>query len=207
MKCIRTIPFAGKESRKLYLTFDDGPDPKCTPEVLEILNSLNVQATFFAIANKAKQNRALFSEIISEGHSIGNHSLDHRFINFFKSKESIYDWILKSEMVFQEILGSPTVGFRSPAGIQTPPLHWALNKLNIPLIHWNIRFFDTKFLWSENKAIKRLTAIDSGSIILLHDNQQDSNKTTFLKTLDVFIRRAKEAGYTFNSILRGDVIQ
>ena len=187
-------PGTGKP--RIYLTFDDGPDPDCTPEVLKILERLAVRATFFVIANKAQANRALFSEIAKK-HAIGNHSLDHSFRPFFATRKTLLEWIEKSERIFREELHVRPVAFRAPAGVRTPPLYWALRKLDLPLVHWNRRFYDTRFAWTEKKALRSLARTTDGSIILLHDTHRGERKSLFLKTLVSYIEGAVAQGFQF----------
>src|SRR4051812_37880365 len=90
---VRRIREESQNSKTLYLTFDDGPNSDGTPEVLEILNQSCVQATFFLVARKAAARRQLVDEIRAQGHTIGNHSLDHRYGSFFSGKSKMLDWI------------------------------------------------------------------------------------------------------------------
>ena len=111
------------------------------------------------------------------------------------------EWIEASERVFQNDLKTKTVGFRSPAGIITPPLIWALKKRQMPLIHWNHRFFDTRFEWTKVKALRSLKYTKGGSIILLHDCHEGSRREEFLETLACYIETALSRGFEFCSII------
>lgn len=195
-KCIRRIDPKQTNLSPIYLTFDDGPTPHSTDKILRILDEEDAKASFFCVANRAKENLSLFNEIISRGHSIGDHSLDHKFRNFFLGKGRMLNWVNESEQFFRSILNEPTIGFRSPAGIITPELVWALKELKLPLIHWNVRFFDTQFLWTEKKALRAVNKLNSGDIVLLHDIHRENFKA-FTKTLETFIKAAKEKGFKF----------
>lgn len=189
-----------KEPLPLFLTFDDGPNNYCTESVLKILSEAKAKATFFWIAKKAKNNPNLVNEILKEGHSFGNHSLNHQYRNFFKGENNILDWIRKSEDLLNSITGLSSIGFRSPAGVRTPPLHSALLKLNMPLIHWNVRFFDTTIPWTKKRAHKSLQNMLPGSIILLHDTHRNLQKKIFTQTLRSFIQEANEKQFTFSPL-------
>jgi peptidoglycan/xylan/chitin deacetylase (PgdA/CDA1 family) len=108
----------------------------------------------------------------------------------------MFNWINGSEQVFSKILNKPTVGFRSPAGIITPELIWALKELKLPLIHWSVRFFDTRRLWTEKKALCAVDHLKRGDIILLHDVHRQ-NTDHFTNTLGIFIKAAKDKGFSF----------
>ncbi len=184
---------------ELFLTFYDVP-AELTPEVLSVLQRYNVRATFFLVANTAAKAEKSVQDILKHGHSIGNHSLDHGYANFFRGKKALKNWITNSENILQKIIGKPTVGFRPPAGVMTPELGQALTELQMPLLHWQTRFYDTRFLWTENKARASLVRARPGDIILLHDRQKPKNRQTFLKTLEAYIVNAKEKGFEFSQI-------
>ncbi|MES2855743.1 MAG: polysaccharide deacetylase family protein, partial [Bdellovibrionota bacterium] len=94
---------ANETAPKIYLTFDDGPDRESTPLVLDVLRAKNVRSTFFAIAEKARENPELIRRIIEEGHSIGNHSIDHKYGVFFKGRNAMLKWIDSSEALYRSI--------------------------------------------------------------------------------------------------------
>ncbi len=199
---VRRIHHSATEAKTLYLTFDDGPNSDSTPEVLEALEACHVPATFFVVARKAAAKRQLVDEIRARGHAIGNHSLDHRYASFFAGKSGMLDWIAQSETLLAETIGGPNVGFRPPAGVRTPELHWALRQLGLPLILWERRFFDTVLPWDEKRALRSLTASVSGEIILLHDAQPIKRLPGFLKTLSLYIKSAQADGYQFRALTR-----
>ena len=195
-KPIRNITSDNIKLNPVYLTFDDGPNIESTTKILNVLDQENIKASFFCVANRAKDNLSLFNEITTAGHSIGNHSLDHSFHNFFLGKSRMLNWVNASEQVFKKILNKPTIGFRSPAGIITPELIWALKELKIPLIHWKVRFFDSQFIWTEKKAIEAVSRLKKGDIILLHDIHR-KNTDAFTDTLKTFIKATKEKDFLF----------
>ena len=122
---------ANGHGKRVFLTFDDGPVPGLTEEVLKILEKHKVKATFFVVAEKAAEHRSILAQIVKDGHSIGNHSLNHSFRPFFAGRKTMIDWISSSENTLQDLTGAASVGWRSPAGIQTPPLHYALKKTKL----------------------------------------------------------------------------
>lgn len=188
------------DSKNLYLTFDDGPDPRSTEAVLNVLDQYKAKASFFVITQKAKDNLSLIREIKSASHSIGDHSFDHRYRYFFQGRQALFKWISASTEALNGILGENNIGFRPPAGIRTPELHWVLRKLNIPLIYWKIRFFDTVLPWSSARAGASLERTCSGDIILLHDAQPKTRISRFLQTLSIYIEQAMEMGFRFQPI-------
>ena len=181
---VRNIPVS-RDS--VYLTFDDGPDPTTTPLVLDLLAQKNAKATFFVIGTQAKAYPDILKRIVREGHAVGDHSWDHRYYRFFLGKRSLKKWITNSQRNLFELTGTTPVGFRSPAGVRTPELHAALDTLNIPLIHWNQRCYDTLFTFNPRKARKLLFRIHEGDILLLHDHKQAKQLTPFLQGLECLL--------------------
>jgi len=75
-----------RKQRTIALTFDDGPDPKHTSKILDILKELNIRASFFLLGNHAKEHPQLVKRIINEGHEIGNHGFSHKRFSFLRPK-------------------------------------------------------------------------------------------------------------------------
>lgn len=149
LKTFRTIA----DPKSLFLTLDDGPDPDTTEEVLRILERHQSTATFFVITERALSEHSLLREIESAGHTIGNHSLDHRYHHYFRGEKALQEWIEKSESVLKTLRdGKESIGFRPPAGVVTPPLQRALSRTPFSLILWNERFYDSLFRWDLKRA-------------------------------------------------------
>ncbi len=176
----------------LFLTFDDGPDPECTPQVLDLLAEHRAKATFFVVGEKALQHRTLLDRILREGHSVGDHSWDHLYRWYFSPKEELREWILHSQENLRDLVNRTPVGFRSPAGVITPPLRNILQGEGIPLILWNTRFYDAVFPWRTPRALGSLRNTRRGSVVLLHDRQRDeSRRKEFLATLNAYLGSAR----------------
>ncbi len=199
-QAVRTIENSGAE---VYLSFDDGPDPRTTPRILEILRANESKATFFLVAEKARRHPELVRQILSDGHAIGNHSLDHRFVAFFGGKNRMLDWIDKSEKVFSDLGVPDSVGFRPPVGIVTPELAWALKLRNLHLILWDTRFFDTVFNWTEACARRSAQSVRGGAIVLLHDRTGVRWLDHSGIALEKYISTARARGFSFQALTRG----
>jgi peptidoglycan/xylan/chitin deacetylase (PgdA/CDA1 family) len=198
--CVRRIATPGRE---LFLTFDDGPDPDGTPAVLDLLARYDARATFFVIARAAERHPELLRRIVAAGHGVGNHSLDHTWGAYFGSQRRLRDWIAASETALADRIGRGTVGFRSPAGVRTPPLASALARLELPLVHWSTRFYDTVRAWRPAPALASLARTRPGSIVLLHDRQRPAHLPTFLATLERYLETATAAGFRLAPLDRG----
>ncbi len=197
---VRTIE--DSSSQNLYLTFDDGPEPRCTSAVIQALDHWSAKATFFVVAQKAKQNKELIRELLASGHAIGNHSLDHRYSAFFQSQQKLSQWMVESEDRISQLIGQATVGFRPPAGVVTPVLRRAAGELKMPIILWNIRFFDTVFRWTPEKALSSFGKTGPGSIVLLHDRQSYPTFPLFLEALNAYSGEAQRLKFSLTALTR-----
>lgn len=199
--CVRRIR-GPSEGRHLYLTFDDGPHPSGTAAVLDLLADRGVPATFFFVTERAEKSPSVLADTLAAGHTVGDHSLDHRWGAYFRGRHAMRDWIEESQRRLEDLSGISTVGFRAPAGVRTPNLHWALEDLGVPLVHWSMRFFDSVFPWTEKAAVSALRRADAGAIVLLHDAQHADRRPQFLATLGRFIDEARARDFEFRRLER-----
>lgn len=172
------------QDKIVAITFDDGPDERQTPKVLNVLKERDTPACFFCIGHKIKGNEGLIRKIIEEGHSIGNHSYSHSsffpLYPFTRMKEDL----LSCQRALEKISGSPVTWFRPPFGVTNPTLAKAVRELEYTTIGWNIRTFDTQN-YKPEKIIRRIKKrLVPGSIILLHDRMPDSD-LLLIKILDL----------------------
>lgn len=195
-KAQRSFP----QEHSVFLTFDDGPDPKTTPLVLDLLEAEQIKATFFLIAESARSHPELTQRICASGHAIGNHSTDHRYGNYFQSVAETKKWILEGKHQIETCAKKKTIGFRPPAGVRTPVIHRALKELGMPMIYWSKRYYDTRFAFDEKKAEQKASWVKPGEIILFHDRQSDENRMDFIKGLRMFIRCLKTREISFGVI-------
>ncbi|MGE4130719.1 MAG: polysaccharide deacetylase family protein [Bdellovibrionales bacterium] len=203
---IHSIRRIQTDARFVHLTFDDGPDGNSTPAVLDILKRTKVRATFFLVADRARENPDLVKRILADGHAIGNHSVDHQTWHYFRGARHLKKWIQSAAQEFRQMGIDQTVGFRPPVGIVTPPLRQALLDLGEPLILWNERFYDAVFPWKKGSAENSARELVPGSIVLLHDRQPPDRLDDFLSVLEVYIAAIRARGFEFAPLKRGDLL-
>lgn len=170
--------------------------------MLDLLAALEVKATFFVVVERAEKEPGILAETLAAGHAVGNHSLDHTWGRYFRHRFAMRSWIAESETRLEALTGSASVGFRSPAGVRTPNLHWALEDLGVPLVHWSLRFFDSVRPWEEGAALRSLGRARPGSIVLLHDTHRSSAGSAFRSTLRRFVEAARASGFGFERLER-----
>ena len=179
----------------VYLTFDDGPSVDLTEKVLDLLKQERAKGSFFVIGERALQHPEIIKRTLAEGHAVLSHSIDHDYRKYLQSLGPIKDWLQTSLLQLEKTFAIQSTIFRPPAGVLTPPLVQAAQQLNISLILWNHRFFDTKFKWTIAKANRSLKKINSGDIVLLHDYQNPQHHDQFLMTLRHYIREIHKKNF------------
>jgi len=184
---------SGKKA--VALTFDDGPDPLSTPQVLQLLLKHRVKATFFVTGKKAAEHPELIKEILLHGHSIGNHSYTHNNLVMFRSCKSIVKEIESAQNVLNDF-GVVPLAFRPPVGITGPRLRPALLKSGMYIVNFSCRAFDGGNRWIKGLSRKILKNICSDDIILLHDNKphKQSLFTYWLNEIELIIAGIKYKG-------------
>ncbi|MFZ6050547.1 polysaccharide deacetylase family protein [Halocola ammonii] len=153
------------EDGKVFLTFDDGPLPGVTDHILDILNEAEAKATFFCIGKNVKKHPELFQRILDEGHSVGNHTMNH--VNGWKTNNREY---FKEVDECQALTG--TCLFRPPYGrIKRRQVKELVEKFNI--IMWSIITGDYHSSVSPQKCYSIVEKhLKPGSIVVFHDSEK-----------------------------------
>lgn len=157
------------KNKSVALTFDDGPSPEGTLEILEILDNYSIKAAFFCIGKHVDLYPEILKKIDEQGHLIGNHSYSHHPVfDLFPTRKVQADLILANESI-EKVIGKKTLLFRPPYGVTNPMLSSVLQKLKLISIGWSIRSLDTVFS-DKDKLFKRVTRnVKPGDIFLFHD--------------------------------------
>ncbi len=157
-----------KKSGTIALTFDDGPDPVLTPDIINILKKHSIKATFFIIGAKAQQYPDIVRHCFEEGHEIACHDLTHSvFSNFRVTKPLVAD-ISEAVHIIHNIIGKKPLLYRPPVGLTNPHLPIALKKLGMHCVGWSKGVKDAGNRRLE--MIKKIhTMAKSGEVILIHD--------------------------------------
>ena len=187
-KLIWNIPV---KEKKIFLTFDDGPVPGFTSEILNILNQFNAKATFFCVGENIKNHKKEFEKILKNGNLIGNHTFNH--LNGRKTKfEEYISNISKSNDLYETKL------FRPPYGRITFKQINEVSK-NYKIIMWTVLTGDFDKNVSKEKCLKNaIKYTRKGSIIVFHDNKKTKEKVLF--ALPRFLEYFSKKDFTFETI-------
>jgi peptidoglycan/xylan/chitin deacetylase (PgdA/CDA1 family) len=181
--------------KAVALTFDDGPDPLVTPQVLQLLLKHQVKATFFVTGKKAAEHPELIKEILLHGHSIGNHSYIHDNLLMFRRIKTIANEIESAQNVLSDF-GIVPLAFRPPVGITGPRLRPALLNSGMYIVNFSCRACDGGNRWIKNISKKILKRARPGDIVVLHDVRphKQSLFTYWLNEMDLIVSGLKEKG-------------
>lgn len=164
-RVLRHFPARGNQ---IALTFDDGPSPVYTPELLDLLRDQGIRATFFLVTKNVQAHPKIVKRMAKEGHAIGLHSLNHRGFWLETPKQTRLDFE-KSIQIFQE-LEIELIGFRPPWGtFNALTRHYAC-KAGLPIYLWSRNAKDWKIKTQPEDIVSRISQnLTVGEIIVLHD--------------------------------------
>ncbi len=195
---------SGADHKKIALTFDDGPHPRYTKEILSILEEYGITATFFIIGVNAVNYPEDLKRIVDSGCEIGNHTYSHHTLNKL-NPDDVKNEIMECEKVLCELTGKKPSVFRPPQGILPTSIDTIVWEAHYNVVLWSI---DTRD-WAmnpSNEIVKTVLAqLKGGDIILMHDYVSGGNTTC--EALRMMIPEILERGYEFvtvSEMINGD---
>lgn len=193
---------------ELVLTFDDGPDEKYTPQILDILAKYHVPATFFVVGLQAEKNLPILKRIYNEGHLLGNHTFTHRNVATITPERALIEFKL-TRLLIECVTGHSTILFRAPYNADSEPVTMEeiipvalAREQNYLDIGENIDPEDWQEGITANSIFLRVVkAVEEkrGNIILLHDAGGKTREET-VKALPMIIKYFQKKGYTFTNL-------
>ncbi len=191
------ITLGSKESKAIYLTFDEGYEAGYTTQILKILKENDVKATFFLTAHYINTQEELVKQMIEEGHIIGNHTVNHKSMPSLTAEE-IKKEVMDLHQSVYEKFGYEMKYIRPPKGEFSEKSIQVTNSLGYKTVMWSFAYedWDEEKQPNENKAKEKiLNNLHNGEIMLLHGNSK-----TNTHVLDSVIKEAKNMGYEFKSL-------
>ena len=193
------LAIGDSNKKNLYLTFDLGYEAGYTAHILDILKENNVKAVFFITGHYLNTQSDLVKRMIEEGHTIGNHTVNHKSLPTLSENE-IEKEIMDLHKALYDKFGYEMTYFRPPKGEFSEKVLNIVNKLGYKCVLWSFAYDD----WDENKQgreaygkNKILENLHNGSILLLHATSKDNSNI-----LGDVIQEARKMGYEFQSITK-----
>ncbi|HVP53430.1 MAG TPA: polysaccharide deacetylase family protein [Candidatus Eisenbacteria bacterium] len=196
--------FVGLESgsRKLALTYDDGPNDPHTLRLIEVLARHEVKATFFVLGQFVEQKPEIARALASAGHTIGNHSWDHPRL-IFASNAELRRQVEQTQAAIVDACGVTPTLFRPPYGGRRPGTLSAIRKLGLEPVMWNVTCYDWKATSAARVFAHAQRQIRGGDVILLHDGDQaqmGADRSHTVAATDRLIGHYKAEGYEFVTV-------
>lgn len=185
------------DANMIALTFDDGPHPKYTMEILEILEEYDIPATFFFVGENVSYYQETAREVAKRGHEIGNHTYSHPCVNK-QSQAAFREELTRCEEIIQRVVGVHPKLFRPPQGSWNTRVYEIARERDYSVILWDLDTLDWAHTPSENISNYILENVKSGNIILMHDYHSGGCTTT--DALRMFIPNLIEQGYRFVTV-------
>lgn len=176
------------------LTFDDGPDPRFTNQILDILLKYQVRACFFVIGKNAEQYPELITREIREGHEVENHTFNHPFLSQSGMVETETE-IRRTGEIIKQLTHKEPHYFRPPRNLFTQDTLDIAAKNGYQTVLWSICVEHRASKTPHDMAQRVIQASDPGMIILAHDGNLDRSKT--VEALPIIIEAYQQGGYTF----------
>jgi len=183
-----------RKEKYVYITFDDGPIPVVTPYVLNTLKKYNCKATFFCIGDNIDKYPSILSDVIAEGHTLGNHTYNH--LKGWKTSDSAYlDNVRKTSVL------TGTRLFRPPYGRIKKSQITEIRKCfpETEIVMWDVLSGDFDERITKEKCVENvLKHYRNGSIIVFHDSQKAFERLEY--ALPIILENLTEQGFQFRTL-------
>jgi peptidoglycan-N-acetylglucosamine deacetylase len=189
-------------SRRLALTYDDGPNDPHTLRLLEVLAKHEVRATFFLIGRYVRQRPGIVREIVRAGHVVGNHTFSHPLL-IFQSDSEIRRQLVECQAALQDAVGEDVKLFRPPFGGRRPAVPRTARNLGLQSIMWNVTGYDWNAPAAEVIEKKVERQVRGGDVILLHDGghkEMGADRSQTVIATERLVGRYKQEGFEFVTV-------
>jgi peptidoglycan/xylan/chitin deacetylase (PgdA/CDA1 family) len=198
----RTFIGEGRGSRRLALTFDDGPNDPHTLRLLEVLERHGVRATFFMLGKFVAARPDIARAVAEAGHAIGNHTWGHPNL-IFRGRGEVEREIAACDRALDDAAGVRTRLFRPPHGGRRPAVLRTVRGMGYEPIMWSVSGWD----WNADPAEKVLRTVEKqvcgGDVILLHDGGHERlgvDRAASVRAADLILRRYRDEGCQFVTV-------
>lgn len=179
------------------LTFDDGPSPIYTPQILDILKKYNIKATFFVVGTSAKKYPELIKRIYAEGHYVNEHTMTHPMLTRLPKDQWYWEMVEPANIV-KNIIGKRPVCLRYPFGMSNQAIRDYIRSQNMMPLAMGFNSFDYDRPGVEKIASWVLKNAHSGQVFLMHDGYAERQQT--VAALPIIIEGIRKKGLGFSQI-------
>ncbi|WP_418790808.1 polysaccharide deacetylase family protein [Phosphitispora sp. TUW77] len=196
---------AASDRKKVYLTFDDGPDGVVTPLILDTLDSYGIKATFFVVGTQIEKYPEVLQDMFERGHSIGNHTYSHRYNDIYSGRDSFMESIRRNEEIIFHLTGNRPKIFRDPGGSvrNSESAKSFLADNGYQLINWNVESYDSrKPRLPASEIIEKIRQqtlkeeVWSEMVIIMHDG---TGHIATARALPTIIHMLQNQGFQFEA--------
>ena len=185
-----------KGEKKLYLTFDEGYEKGYTPIILDVLREKDVKAAFFVTGQYVKENPDLIKRMIKEGHTIGNHTLNHPSLPEIKNLSKVEEELSELDRLIYGVCGKTSSFLRPPKGEYSEKTLAFTNSLGYTNVFWSQAYVDWNDNVSAEEAFQKITSsLHPGCVLLLHAVSKGN-----ANALGNVIDYARKNGYNFKNL-------
>lgn len=185
---------AGRSQTPIYLTFDDGPDPNWTPQILEVLAAADAQATFFMIGLHALAHVQLARRVAASGHAVGNHTFSHRH-PWLLCKAEARQEVAVGARALADVLGFAPRFYRPPHGRRRACMSEQAAEQGESVVLWDLSAVDWGPLGQAERIAARLSKSRGGQVVLMHDGRNQHNRPDeLLRVLPGFLASLRARG-------------
>jgi len=163
-------------ARGVALTFDDGPHPRHTRSVLDVLDQAGAKATFFVIGEKGERHPEILREIVARGHLLGVHGARHDRALAFRSLAQVRADLARATEALTTATGQKPRLYRPPVGQTNPRIARAAEELDLTLVGWSVRARDGIKSDPESVIRRVVPRLRDGAIVLLHDEAEHDDR-------------------------------
>lgn len=166
-----------QDGQRVLLSFDDGPTPGLTGEILSILSEKRIRASFFVLVNKARRHPELIRRIVADGHLLGLHGEDHR-LPFGRSAEELTASLSRARQELEALAGQSVTLYRPSHGFKNVALLRALRRVGLKAVFWDYGVWDTdapprETLLARLRIVTPTQSATRSRVVLLHDGRGD----------------------------------
>ncbi|MDX1900763.1 MAG: polysaccharide deacetylase family protein [Gammaproteobacteria bacterium] len=204
--CFLNFTTANADVRKVALpgtvalTFDDGPSPIFTPQILAILKKYHIHATFFMVGENAKEYPDIVKMVLADGHVIASHSLTHPMLTKI-SDAQLHKEVLLTQSILSGITGKKPLCLRYPFGASNEHVRDYIRSQGITPVSMGWNSFDYEKPGVDKIVSQVLNNVHSGQVFLLHDGYKDRAET--VAALPRIIEGIQRKGLGFSTICSG----